>query len=91
MMVFYRSQGLGTKRNGTKRETTHNFLKRNETENKFQVHETKRNVAIENITAQVYDVDISTAHWAQFTFRQPRKNAFYKAATRYNYFFRQKF
>jgi hypothetical protein len=46
-----------------------------------------KGVAIENITAQVQDVDISTAHWAQFTFGQPRKSAFYKAATRYNYFF----
>jgi hypothetical protein len=44
-------------------------------------------VAIENITAQVQDVDISTAHWAQFTFWQPRKSAFYKAATHYNFFF----
>jgi hypothetical protein len=25
---------------------------------------------------QVQDVDISTAHWAQFTFRKPRKSAF---------------
>jgi hypothetical protein len=48
-------------------------------------------VAIENITAQVQDVDFSTAHWAKFTFWQPRKSFFYKAATRYNYFFfRQK-
>jgi hypothetical protein len=44
-------------------------------------------VAIENITAQVQDVDISTAHWAQFTLWQPRKSAFYKATTRNNYFF----
>jgi hypothetical protein len=33
---------------------------------------------IENITAQVQDVEISTAHWALFTFWQPRKSAFYK-------------
>jgi hypothetical protein len=47
-------------------------------------------VAIENITAQVQDGNISTAHWAQFTFWQPRKSAFYKAAARYNYFFSTK-
>jgi hypothetical protein len=41
-------------------------------------------VAIENITAQVQDVDISTAYWTQFTFWQPRKTAFDKAASRYN-------
>jgi hypothetical protein len=47
-------------------------------------------VAIENITAQVQDVDISTAHWAQFTFRQPRYSAFYKTATCSITFFLQK-
>jgi hypothetical protein len=49
-------------------------------------------VVIENITAQVQDVDVDiyTAHWAQFTFWQPRKGAFYKAATHYNYFFSTK-
>jgi hypothetical protein len=38
-----------TKQNETKRsepQETQNFLKRNETENKFQVHETKRNETI---------------------------------------------
>jgi hypothetical protein len=39
-------------------------------------------VAIENITAQVQDVNIS--------FWQPRKSAFYKAATSYNNFFSTK-
>jgi hypothetical protein len=46
LKMYYKRQGLGTERNETKRnetQETHNFLKRNETEYKFQVHETKRN------------------------------------------------
>jgi hypothetical protein len=87
--VFFIGFRNETKRNETQEK--HNFLKQNETERKINfklpcsrsdliiLFFSKSPVAIENIT--------STAHWAQFTFWQPRKSAFHKAATRYNYFF----
>jgi hypothetical protein len=47
-------------------------------------------VAIENITAQVHDVYIFTAHWAQFTFWQPKKAIFIRLLPASITFFRQK-
>jgi hypothetical protein len=47
-------------------------------------------VVIENITAQVHDVDIFTAHWAQFTFWQPKKAIFIRLPAATITFFRQK-
>jgi hypothetical protein len=47
-------------------------------------------VAIENISAQVHDVDIFTALWAQFTFWQPKKAFFIRLPPAKIIFFRQK-
>jgi hypothetical protein len=47
-------------------------------------------VAIGNITAQVHDVDIFTAHWAQFTFWQPKKAIFIRLSPLQSLFFDKK-